>query len=48
MSVLNEAEDWLYMEGDAEGLQAFKDKLVTLKKTGDDMEFRAQVGPRQT
>jgi hypothetical protein len=37
-------EDWLYMEGEAEGGAEFRSKLQELKEVGDPMKNRAQVG----
>lgn len=38
---LNEAEDWLYGDGEAEGAEAFKAKLAELKQVGDPIARRA-------
>ncbi len=40
---LTEMEDWLYMEGEAEGATEFKAKLKLLKDVGDPMKQRAQA-----
>ena len=40
---LTEMEDWLYMEGEAEGAVEFRARLKQVKDVGDPMKKRAQV-----
>ena len=40
---LTAMEDWLYMDGEAEGAKEFRAKLKELKDVGGPMKTRAQV-----
>lgn len=40
---LTEAEDWLYMDGEGEAVDAFKAKLKALKDVGEPIVRRANV-----
>lgn len=40
---LTAMEDWLYMEGEAEGAAEFRAKLKELKDVGGPMKTRADV-----
>ena len=41
---LTAMEDWLYMDGEAEGSVEFRAKLKELKDVGGPMKTRAEVG----